>query len=106
MQYNLPRRSSAFAELAALVGVGADNQDEETRAQAFVDAVADLFAEIGIPPTLQALGLPADQQDEVAERSMKSARLVSNNPRPLDLDAMKRITHAAYAGDRGTLKAA
>jgi alcohol dehydrogenase class IV len=105
MQYNLPSRSSEFAELAVLVGVAADSQDEKTRAQAFIDAVADLFAQIGIPPTLQALGLPAAQQDEVAKLSMESARLINNNPRLLDLNAMKRITRAAHAGDRAALKA-
>jgi hypothetical protein len=36
-------------------------------------------------------------------RQWRSARLVNNNPRKLDLDAMKAITRAAFSGDRAAL---
>jgi hypothetical protein len=39
----------------------------------------------------------------VAANSLSAVRLVKNNPRPLDLEAMRRITQAAYAGDRAAL---
>ena len=32
-----------------------------------------------------------------------AARLVNNNPRKLDVDALKAITRAAFTGDRSTL---
>ncbi len=102
MQFNLPARTAAFAELADVIGLGGVGGEAE-RAQAFIDAIADLFAEIGIPPTLAALGLKPDQVDEVARLAMASPRLVNNNPRPLDLDAMLRISRAAFDGDRASL---
>ena len=64
------------------------------------------FAKIGIPTSLADLGLKDDQQDYVAEYSLKSARLIKNNPRQLDLSAMQVITRAAYAGDRASLEVA
>ena len=65
-----------------------------------IDAVAGLLQEIGIPRTLKELGLPEDKQDWTAESAIGAARLVNNNPRKLDLDAMKAITRAAFSGDR------
>jgi alcohol dehydrogenase class IV len=104
MQFNRPSCVSAFADLADMVGVpGATDAD---RAQAFIEAVADLFARIDIPSSLAALGLRADQQDYVAEYSLNAARLIKNNPRTLDLAAMQTITRAAFAGDRASLETA
>ena len=37
---------------------------------------------------------------------MSAGRLVNNNPRPLDVAAMKQILRAAYDGDRRQLQAA
>ncbi len=65
-----------------------------------------LLASVGIPRTLQELGLPADKQQWAAESAITIARLVKNNPRPLDLQAMQAITAAAYTGDRAALRSA
>ncbi|WP_022685588.1 iron-containing alcohol dehydrogenase [Sphingomonas phyllosphaerae] len=101
MQFNRPACVDGFAELADLVGIA--GATPAARAQAFIEAVAALFERIGIPLSLAALGLRADQQDHVAEYSLNAARLIKNNPRPLDLAAMQTITRAAFAGDRATL---
>lgn len=104
MQYNRRACSDAFADLADMLGLAGETED--ARAQAFIDAVAKLFAAIGIPASLAALGLEADKQDYVAEHALKAARLVKNNPRPLDLSGLQAITQAAFAGDRMSLEAA
>lgn len=104
MQYNRSACAGAFADLADLIGLPGDTV--EARSQAFIDAVAELFAKIEIPSSLAALGLADDQQDYVAEYSLKSARLIKNNPRQLDLSAMQIITRAAFAGDRASLEVA
>lgn len=103
MQYNRPACAGGFAELATLVGI--EGGSIEDRSQAFIEAVADLMAAIRIPATLAELGLAEDQQDYVAEHSLNAARLIKNNPRPLDLSAMRAITQAAFAGDRQRLAA-
>jgi alcohol dehydrogenase class IV len=85
--------------------IGVTGGSVEERSQAFIDAVTDMFARIGIPDSLSALGLADDQQDYVAEYSLQAARLIKNNPRPLDLAAMQIITRAAFKGDRASLEA-
>jgi alcohol dehydrogenase class IV len=64
-----------------------------------VPELAGLFDRIGIPSTLQALGLAEDRIGWVAEQSCGIARLVQNNPRPLPQPDMLRLVTAAYAGD-------
>jgi alcohol dehydrogenase class IV len=103
MQFNRPACAPAFAELARVVGLGTPDSSEAELSQLFIDGIAALFASVNIPKSLAQLGLAEDQQEYVAENSLLAARLIKNNPRPLDLDAMRRITQAAFAGDRARL---
>jgi alcohol dehydrogenase class IV len=68
-----------------------------------VDGVDGLLTDVGIPGSLQELGLNAEDLDAVAEGSLSAARLIKNNPRPLDLASLQRIVQAAYVGDRTAL---
>jgi len=99
MRYNAPARVREFAEIGDMLGVEGSG-DDQVRALAGIEAVEGLLDRIGIPPTLKELGLTEDQLSYVAAMGLKSARLVDNNPRPLDADALYEITRAAYAGDR------
>lgn len=71
----------------------------EEKADAAIMEVARLLASIGITPTLVGLGLAEDKLDWCAEQAIGIERLIKNNPRPLDLPAMKRLLRAAYDGD-------
>lgn len=104
MQFNRSANPQAFAELAEVVGLGDAGMGVEARSQLFIDEVAALFAGIGIPRSLAALGLGAGHEQEVATGALKAERLVKNNPRPLDLAAMLNITQAAFAGERAALR--
>ena len=64
-------------------------------------AVCDPELTLTCPPGLTAVS-GADALTHAIE-SFTAARLVNNNPRKLDLDAIKAITRAAYSGDRATL---
>ncbi|HEY0266543.1 MAG TPA: iron-containing alcohol dehydrogenase, partial [Rhizomicrobium sp.] len=100
MEFNRPSSVAAFAEIARAIGL--QGTDEEL-SHKLIDAVAALLKEIGIPVTLKDLGLPEDKQDWTAESAIGAARLVNNNPRKLDVDALKAITRAAFSGDRAAL---
>lgn len=91
MRWNKAAIMPQLQEIADAIGV--------PTAEDVIPAVTDLFARIGIPPTLQALGLGEDRLDWVAEQSCGIARLIDNNPRPLPLPDMRRLIDAAYAGD-------
>ena len=69
-----------------------------------IDRVAELLSSVGIPATLAELGLPADRLRWTAEQAFGAERLVANNPRPLDVDALEHIVRAAHAGDRSALR--
>jgi alcohol dehydrogenase class IV len=100
MEFNRPACVSAFAEIGRAIGLAGSDEDLSHR---LIDEVARLLKDIGIPVTLKELGLPEDKQDWTAESAITAARLVNNNPRLLDVDAMKAITRAAYSGDRAAL---
>jgi alcohol dehydrogenase class IV len=100
MEFNRPNCVVAFAQIGRAIGLA--GTDEEL-SHKLIDEVASLLKDIGIPVTLKDLGLPEDKQDWTAEAAIGAARLVNNNPRKLDLDAIKAITRAAYSGDRAAL---
>lgn len=100
MEFNRPSCVAAFAQIGRAIGLS--GTDEEL-SHKLIDEVVSLLKDIGIPATLKDLGLPEDKQDWTAESAINAARLVNNNPRKLDVDAMKAITRAAYSGDRAKL---
>ena len=104
MAYNRPSCVADFAEIARAMQLD-DSGSDDILADCAIEAVAQLFAAIGIPANLAELGLPADRQVWVAEQSIGIARLIKNNPRPIDLEAMTGLIKAAYAGDRNMLTA-
>lgn len=91
LAFNRPAIGKELAEIGALCGCAATEE-------AGIAAITDLFAEIGIPRSLGALGIKADQIDELAAQTMGAARLVNNNPRTLDAEAARSILEAALAG--------
>jgi alcohol dehydrogenase class IV len=106
MEYNRPASIPSFAQIARAVGLADPGSSDEDLSRRLVDEVARLLDSVGIPRTLKDLGLPADKQDWTAESALAITRLVKNNPRPLDLAAMRQITQAAFSGDRSLLQRA
>jgi alcohol dehydrogenase len=103
MQFNKPACEGALVQIARALDLGAAGDTDESLSQRVIDEIASLLDFVGIPRTLRDLGLPAEKQDYTAETALSITRLVKNNPRPLDLPAMRKITQAAYSGDRLSL---
>ncbi len=96
LRFNLPAAASAYAEiaadpfpeLAALAGAA--------RAEAFVDRLAALSADLGVPTRLRDMGIGENAIALLAADAMKQTRLLVNNPRPLtEADALA-IYRAAW----------
>jgi alcohol dehydrogenase class IV len=100
MRYNLPARIPEFAQVARALGVEDDGRDEAALARAGVEAVDALVDGVGLPRTIAELGLAENRLEWLAEQGMGATRLVQNNPRPLDREAMLAIGRAAFTGDR------
>lgn len=105
MAFNRNHAEAEMAEIAQALGLPVDGLNQASRAQAAIDAVADLFAAIGIPPNLRALGMSEDKLDWTAKAALGATRLVKNNPRPLDAASMSLLVQAAYSGEMARLGA-
>jgi alcohol dehydrogenase len=100
MRFNFPARVAEFAEIAEALGVDIEGLDRERAARRAVEEVDRIVDALDIPPTLEALGLSYEQIPYAAKHALDAARLVANNPRPLDEAAMTTIVTAAFHGDR------
>lgn len=105
MEFNRRHCEPELAEIGQAMGLGTTGTIAD-RAGVTIDAVAKLFASIGIPKTIADLGIVRSQLGTVAEQAMGSARLIKNNPRPIELASMATLVEAAFAGDRAGLREA
>lgn len=96
MEWNRPVIGQELEQMATAMGL--------SDASEVIPAISALFARIGIPPTLAALGLSEDRLDWVAEQSCGIERLIQNNPRPLDRHDMSRLLEAAFSGDASIIQ--
>lgn len=96
MAFNASACNAELGEIA--VALGATQTDPAQLAEEAIVRVRQLCAEIKIPRTLAELGLKADQLDWVAQQSMLSARLINNNPRPLQVSDIAEIAGNAFHG--------
>jgi len=99
MSYNRTAALTEMAEIAVALGADQKRYTKEELSHLAIHEVARLFAAIGIPSDLQKLGLPEDRIAWTAESAVGIGRLIKNNPRPIDLDAMRRFLGAAHRGD-------
>lgn len=104
MEFNLPNCISEFCEIASIFGVKNNNKSDLEYGSAAIDSVEALFISIGIPKSIAELGVSAEMLDLIGEQTMSAARLVNNNPRKLDRQAVDSIVQAAFKGDRKSLK--
>lgn len=98
MQFNRPTRLGELEAVALALGdvplrPATDDIDPA------VHRVSSLLEAIGIPTTLQALGVEREQLRTIAEQAMTATRLINNNPRPLDVDALLHIAESAWTGN-------
>lgn len=105
MAFNRDHAEAEMAEIARALGADVTGLDQRGQAQAAIDAVATLFASVGIPKTIRDLGMSADKLAWTAEAALGASRLIKNNPRPLDAASMTLLVNAAYSGDASQLAA-
>ncbi|MDB5528152.1 MAG: Iron-containing alcohol dehydrogenase [Devosia sp.] len=104
LEFNRSHAEAEMAEIADAMGVASAGMDQAKKASAAIDAVAALFAAVGIPKTLKDLGLREEDLTWTAEAALGATRLIKNNPRPLDTASMTQLVNAAFVGDRAALR--
>ncbi len=95
MEYNLVSEMSRFADVAAALGENLDGKSLREKAELSKKAVWELSQDIGIPQKLSEFGVKEKDVPELAEASMKVARLMGNNPRALTKDEVEDILYRA-----------
>ena len=84
--------------------IGAPSEgDTRTRAQSTVDAIAELCARIGLPVSLQELGVSSADRGRIVDLTMLSARLLKITPFLATRERVGQVVDAALAGDRSLL---
>lgn len=104
MEFNRGHCEPELAEIGQAMGLAAAGSVSQ-QAGATIDAVEALFASVRIPKTIADLGIVRSQLPTVAEQAMGSARLIKNNPRPIELGTMTILVEASFTGDRASLRA-
>lgn len=105
MEFNRPFCEQELAEIGEAMGIDSVDGSLSIRAAGAIDAVQSLFASLGIPRSLADIGVTQADIPKIAELAMGSARLIKNNPRPLELTTMTELVDAAFSGDRARLSA-
>src|SRR4051812_36498133 len=90
MEFNRPVRGAELAELAKVMESPGDDA---------VEHVHRLGLQIGLPASLAEIGVAEGDLRGMAEASVGIKRLIDNNPRPLDADALEQILSAAWHGE-------
>jgi alcohol dehydrogenase class IV len=103
MQGILPADTGLLADIAKALGVGTDSTEES--AQAAVDEVAAIMADIGLPQDLAAMGVTESDLPRIIELSLTVSRLVANSALEPTEENVERIVRAAFTGDRHELTA-
>ncbi|ADH85649.1 iron-containing alcohol dehydrogenase [Desulfurivibrio alkaliphilus] len=98
MAYNLIGAPERFATLAEMFGVDTSELNLREAAQASVEAVWNLNQDVGIPRSLQELGIPREDIPEMAKIALTVARPVANNPRRPNHDEVMAIYEEALVG--------
>jgi alcohol dehydrogenase class IV len=96
MRFNLPNAHEVYAEIAADVFPELGSIPPAKRADAFIEALAGLSAELKIPQGLREVQISRDALPTLAREAMKQTRLLVNNPRPVTEQDALAIYEAAF----------
>ncbi|MGQ0637723.1 MAG: iron-containing alcohol dehydrogenase [Planctomycetaceae bacterium] len=96
MRFHLPVREDRLARIGHFLGVSGKGMSALGAANAAIEAVERLKADIGIPRRLRDLGVTADQLPRLAEKAFAVKRMLRVNPRPVTATDLEEILRAAW----------
>lgn len=98
MEFNLIGAVPRFAEIAAIMGGMGVGLTQLDRARLAVECVRELSRDIGIPATLQEVGVKEEMIPSLVSDAMKSGNILINPRRPT-VEQVKRIYETALKGN-------
>ncbi len=95
MRFNILGNVSKFAQMTKAFGVPTEGIDNLRIAEVGVEAIERLAEDLRVPEHLAEFGITEQDISELAEGVMKVTRLLSNNPRVINLEDAEEIYRAA-----------
>lgn len=97
LRFNAPDAGTLYAEIAAdafpdLAAI----EGTQARTAAFIDALADLSARVGLQTRLRDVDIPKNAIEKMAADAMLQSRLLVNNPREVSQSDAQTIYEAAW----------
>lgn len=102
MKFNMLAIPERLAEIAIAMGLEEGSLSTRELAQLAIAEVFDLITDLGLPTTLEEVGVPEEDIVKLAENMLKITRLVEANPRKLDLKDARKIFETMWRGDLET----
>ncbi len=93
VRYNSSARRSEAARIARILGSTSDVDD--VAASELADVLGELALEVGITPNLRSIGVNETDLDSLASAALGITRLLNNNPRPMDHEALVDVLRGA-----------
>ena len=97
LEFNLPVAETLYAELAAALWRDGTRVTTHRTGQAFIDAMRDLVADLGLERTLAEVGVTAQDVPMLAADALKVQRLLVNNPRTVSYEDALAIYHSVLS---------
>lgn len=98
VDYNVIGNPEKFAVLADVMGCATEGLTVREAANAAVEAVFSLNMDVGIPASLEQLGIPEEKIPEMADVALTVARPIENNPRKPTRDEIIKVYEIAHQG--------
>lgn len=98
MKYNVVANVEKFAEVAEALGENVREMSLRDAADQAIFSLTRLCKDIGIPRSLEEVGVSLEALPALAEEASKVERLLKNNPRTLSLEDIQKIYEEAYRG--------
>jgi alcohol dehydrogenase class IV len=95
LRHNLHAAMPLYAELGVLLDPALASLGRQGQAQGFIEALARLSRDAGVPQRLSEVGVGAGDLDLLAAEAMKQERLLINNPCPIGEADARRLYEAA-----------
>lgn len=98
MRFNLSAASKLYAELAEIIIPDKCKKltNKEEKAQALIHYLEYLIDDIGLPTSLESVGVDKNNLEMLAKDAQKQERLLINNPRKMNQQDILSIYQAAY----------
>ncbi|UJF36332.1 iron-containing alcohol dehydrogenase [Paenibacillus hexagrammi] len=91
MAYNMDAIHGRLGHVARVMGVHEGSGESTAASESVIRRIYEWTDEMRIPQDLRVFGVHEADVDDIAVAASKVTRLLHNNPKPMDLNAMKSI---------------